>query len=75
MSHYLLTIGSKAPKISYRCSNQRLFTTSPPPANGEDEFKNNDYLRDFSLDLIRQIVKDELLERAKLLLEYLFELL
>ncbi len=73
MSYYLLTIGSKAPKISYRCSNQRLFTSPPPPANGEDEFKINDYLRDFSLDLINQIVRNELLERAKLLLEYLFD--
>lgn len=44
-------------------------------ANGEDEFKINDYLSDFALDLIRQIVKDELLERAKLLLEYLFDIL
>ena len=73
MSHYLLTLGSKAPSISYRYSNQqRLLTTLSPPGDIDFEFKINDTLKEFAFDLFKQAVKDELLEKLRSLLEYLF---
>lgn len=67
MSYYLLTIGSKAPKISYRCQDQRLFTTSLPPANDAGEFKFTTVLREFALDIFKQ----EAIDRVKWLIEQL----
>ena len=72
MSYYLLTLGSKAPSISYRCSNQRLLTTLSPPSDIDFEFKINITLKEFAFKLFRQAVKDELLEPLRSLLEHLF---
>lgn len=69
MSYYLLTVGSKAPKISYRRPNQRLFTTSLPPTNDEGEFKFTKIL-----NIIKQVSKEELIEYARCLIEHLLNI-
>ena len=59
MSYYLLTLGSKAPGISYRRSNQkRLLTTLSPPSDIDFEFKINDSLKEFAFNLFKQAIKD-----------------
>lgn len=69
MSYYLLTVGSKAPKISYRRSKPRLFTTSLPPANDEGEFKFINFI-----DLFKQVFKEEVIDYAKWLIEHLLNI-
>lgn len=69
MSYYLLTIGSKAPKISYHCQDQRLFTTSLPPANDESEFKFTNFI-----DPFKQVFKEEIIDYAKWLIEHLLNI-
>lgn len=69
MSYYLLTLGSVAPKISYRCDNQRLFTALSSPTNGEDEFK---FTR--IIDPFKKLFKQATFEHFKFIIEQLLSI-